>query len=103
MPLWLLPLAGTLIAAAYPLASHFQMVARENNASESLAAIHRAQQTFRGGAGRGGYATAIESLTAVCPGEAISALSQGRQVDGYTIQLRAARDARLVGSDCHGR
>lgn len=106
---WLVPLAGMLIVAGYPLVSHLQRVARETKAERRLTELRQAQEAFRAGDGGGGYATALASLTTRCPAAsgtptpAIPALGGPDTVNGYVMTVRAAASSRPVGVDCHGQ
>ncbi len=103
-------IAAVVIAFAvcYPLVTVLTVKRREHAASLRLQAIAAAQRVFRAGAGRGGYATTLESLIAPCPGGETTILpanlgDEGGVTAGYHTSLRAARDAAATGVDCHGR
>jgi type II secretory pathway pseudopilin PulG len=87
-----------------PVLTYARMDRAEHAASERLIAIREAQRAFRRAGGAGGYATDLVSLATPCPGEAVRALPADSHTRGdYTVVLRAARQARDVGLDCHGR
>lgn len=111
---WLIPLAGTLIVAAFPLVSHLRLVAREARAEQRLSELWGAQEGFRGAGGGGGFATAMASLTTPCPPAVSGIAGPGTSgpgppgpgsdgVTGYVMTLRAARDSQPMALDCHGR
>jgi hypothetical protein len=102
---WLWPLLGVMVAAAFPLGWHIQMLLREQHAEETLRALHASQLSFRGAGGAGGFATDLASLQTPCPGQPANAATAplADAVTGYVMTLRAAGDSTPVGVDCHGR
>ena len=97
-----LALVGIGTTIAVPVATFTGMKRAEDAMVATMTAIAQAQRAFRSGGGRGGYATSLESLTQSCPHGSPPLLSVASN-DRYTVTMRAARDARPVGVDCHGR
>ncbi len=95
---------GTTGVVLVPVFTYARMDRAEHVASERLIALREAQRAFRRAGGAGGYATDLASLTTPCPGESPPALPADTQTThDYIFVLRAARNARDVGLDCHGR
>jgi hypothetical protein len=105
---------GIAVGVSVPIATYARLRNAELAAPDTLLAVGKAQATFRRNGGHGGYATDLASLRTPCPEPSASqsALSPptvketGTVFDvppGYVLSLRAARDARPGGLDCHGR
>lgn len=106
----LLAVAGVLATVARPVMMYVRMNRAEHFAAVALRTLADAQRAFRSSGGAGGYATELASLTIPCPGQTVAALtldprlgSQANGSQGYILQLRQARQAVQVGTDCHGR
>jgi type II secretory pathway pseudopilin PulG len=89
-------------AIAVPVTAFTRMKRAEDAAEAAMSAIAQAQRTFRANGGRGGYATSVASLTDSCADGTLAPLRELR-TGRYTVTMRAARGARTVGVDCHGR
>jgi hypothetical protein len=99
-----LPLVGTVIAAMVPLVRYAWMQRDERTALEIMADVHRAQHVVRSASG--GFATDVASLTTPCDGQGAVLAPEVLERLGraaYTLRLRAAAGARMVGRDCLGR
>jgi hypothetical protein len=93
---------GIVVAIGIPLLTFTGMKRAEDHAMEQFQQVYVAQRAFRARSGQGGYATSVESLTTPCP-DGLPAVLDQWAVRGYVLSVRAARDARVGGVDCHGR
>ena len=105
MRLWsiLLPVIGTCVAAAIPLARYAEKQRDEAVAVNALRQIQDAQERVRDAAGA--YATVLATLVEGCQGgaAALPATVLGElTAAGYVLHLRAAVDAAPGGTDCAG-
>jgi hypothetical protein len=102
----ILPVAGVLIALAWPFSRYAMKVRAETTALQVLEEIRLAQTAFRTNGGRGGYASSLDSLTRSCDSSpavlAESTLADLRTL-GYEALLRARVGAAAVATDCLGR
>lgn len=98
-----LALAGCLLAAGYAAGVRARLAWREARAAAVIADVVERQREFRAGAGRGGYATTLESLVTCVGGGQQAASLDALAAPGYRLTLRAAVAAVSVGTDCRGR
>jgi hypothetical protein len=103
-----LPLVAAAAVPAVPLAQYVHRVRAESAGGAFVQRLVDAQEAFRRQQpGVGGFATAVESLTTACPGEASPPLSSEaltRVADlGFAVSLRPAEGAQAALADCHGR
>ena len=104
---------GIVAAVAIQVQAQLRMREAEHVAAAALTAIVDAQRAFRRSGGVGGYATDLQSLTQPCPSETTAAAQsppplalsvvEGFGSYDYQVVVRAAQQASLVGTDCHGR
>jgi hypothetical protein len=99
----LIPFAIVVLAVGVPLQRSVQQGRDERAALEAVASVREAQDRFHRLSG--GFATELTSLTTGCGGTPELSTQVLANLDraGYTLQLRAAGSAIVVGRDCHGR
>lgn len=97
------PVAGIVIAASEPLVRYAVRDRQERRAVDVLQRVSESQRAFH--VRTGAYATALSSLTRAC--DAATPVLSGTVLDelaaaGYSVELRAARNATPGPTDCHG-
>lgn len=100
----IVPIVGTLAAAAVPVARHVMKGRHEATALAVAEEVRAAQERFR--RENGAYASDLASLVAGCAGRP-AALDEARvaalESAGYRLTVAPAAPAPEGRTDCHGR
>jgi len=102
-------IVGVLSAIAIPGLMRARMSGNEASAIGSVRAIRSAEAAYSSAAGGGGYAIALATLAATCPGASVGFISPDLNTDpslksGYTVTLgdSTVGTPTNVFDDCNG-